>query len=164
MLRLAAEEWHFRHEVSTMDFANCQHCKTTGTCCNGANGTACERCVAEWAQRYRGHFESGKAYSGLVCSVCWGKGIAEPSQRKWDYRFPAILAAMFVVLAFSLLYLGNVIGLPADKSLPFVGTLVGSITGFYFGGSKRSSDSKPQKPTGAAASSRVQEGTQGARH
>jgi hypothetical protein len=39
-----------------------------------------------------------------------------------------------VVLAFLLLFFGKEIELPANQSLPFVGTLVGSITGFCFGG------------------------------
>jgi hypothetical protein len=127
------------------DLANCQHCKMTGTCTTDS-GASCNRCVAVWRERYPKHFDNSKIYKGLVCSVCWGKGLAEPSQRKWDYRFPAILAATFVVLAFLLLYLGDTIGLRADKSLPFVGTLVGSITGFYFGGAKRGETAKPASP------------------
>jgi hypothetical protein len=130
------------------DLANCQHCTMTGTCSSGDDGTSCNRCVAEWSERYDKRFEAGKAYKGLVCSVCWGKGVAEPSQRKWDYRFPAILAIIFVLFAFLLLFIGTQIGLPGEKSLPFVATLVGSITGFYFGGARRGNAAvvKPVKP------------------
>ena len=76
-----------------------------------------------WAERYKAKFETDKRYKGLVCSVCWDKDMAEPSQNS-GVIFPAVLALIFVQLAFGLLYLGGTIGLSAEKSFRFVGTLV----------------------------------------
>ena len=82
--------------------------------------------------------------TGLVCSVCWGKGVAEPSQSKWEYRFPAVLAIIFVALGFGTLLVVFLVPLlksgadsqQFDKVLVFVSTLVGSVTGYYFGGER----------------------------
>ena len=121
------------------DYVTCKHCNETGTCKNGKDGISCSRCTAYWAEAIKG-FQSSGSESGLVCSVCWGKGIAEPSSSKWVYRFPAILAIIFVVLAFFLLVLfGWREYNHFDKLLVFVSTLVGSITGYYFGGEKAKS-------------------------
>jgi hypothetical protein len=83
---------------------------------------------------------------GLVCSVCYGKGVNQGSQTKWDYRLPLLLAAFLSVCGFITLWAlrenGNF-----DKVLVFVSTLLASITGFYFGGERsrrRSVDSGSQ--------------------
>lgn len=118
------------------DFVTCKHCSETGTCAKGVNGKSCPRCIAYWADAISNFKASGDEV-GLVCSVCSGKGIAEPSSLKWEYRFPAILASIFVVLAFSLIvFFGWGPNDHFDKVLVFVSTLVGSITGYYFGGER----------------------------
>ena len=77
--------------------------------------------------------------TGLKCSTCWGRGLVEPTgATRWDYRTPAYLAAGLAALTFVLLFVtynGN--GEAFNKSLIFAGTLLGSITGYYFGGQKR---------------------------
>jgi hypothetical protein len=80
---------------------------------------------------------------GLVCSVCLGKGIVEPYALKIERRFPFFLAIGLVSLGFLVLFLSKKVGLDPDKVLPFVGTLLGSITGYYFGGERaRALDAK----------------------
>jgi len=71
------------------DLANCQHCKMTGTSANGENGTSCKRCAAEWQTRYPKKFIENQNCTGLVCSVCWGKGFARPDPvDRADQRMP----------------------------------------------------------------------------
>ena len=121
------------------DYVTCKHCDETGTC-KGINGISCGRCVAFWDNSIRGFDKSTGNVSGLVCSVCWGKGIAEPSSSKWAYRFPAVLAIIVVVSAISLLVLFEWLKSEHfDKILVFVSTLAGSVTGYYFGGEKANS-------------------------
>jgi hypothetical protein len=73
-----------------------------------------------------------------VCSVCEGKGIAELSSAKWTYRYPAVLAVMLAVVAFLTLWVAMLRSASDDfaKVLVFVSTLTGSITGYYFGGTR----------------------------
>ena len=129
------------------ELVECQHCEQTGTCNKGQNGESCKRCVGLWTSRRE--LANGPSNLGLVCSICWGKGWTEPSSAKWNYRYPAMLALTFVVLGFLLLF---VFGLRNyehfDKILVFVSTLVGSITGYYFG-AKASPTTTKQTPTKA---------------
>jgi hypothetical protein len=118
-----------------MDLVPCAHCSSSGSCASGENQAGCARCQDFWSER-------GKQFAGLsdrksiVCSVCWGKGLAEPSNQKWQYRFPAMLALLIVVSAvFLLCWFAN--NSAFDKIIVFVGTLVGSVTGYYFGGERR---------------------------
>ena len=130
-----------------MDLVPCAHCATLGTCRNGQEGAGCSRCQAFWIGRGE-KLESFSDRTGIVCSVCWGKGLAEPSNQKWQYRFPAMLALLIIVAAVFLLFLFD--GKKEfDKVIVFVSTLVGSVTGYYFGGERKShSISPPPKPIG----------------
>jgi hypothetical protein len=125
--------------LSERDFPTCCHCSKSGTCSNGDNDSSCERCIAKWRKEYqrkifgREYFTEQPAYRGLVCSVCRGKGVTEPTALKWERRFPFSLASGLTILGFLLLLLGKWVGLSAQEALPFVGTLLGSITGYYFG-------------------------------
>jgi hypothetical protein len=81
--------------------------------------------------------------TGIVCSVCWGKGIAEPSNQKWQYRFPAMLALLIILVALFLLIWYD--RKPEfDRIIVFVSTLVGSVTGYYFGGERRGASVLPK--------------------
>ena len=112
----------------------CKHCNESGTCRNGEGDASCDRCAAFWSGRDQQFPKTGK-HTGLVCSVCMGRGLAETASSQWDYRFPGILAILFVGVAFGLLYYFN--NSPHfDKILVFVSTLVGSVTGYYFGGER----------------------------
>jgi len=129
-----------------MDLVDCQHCKKTGTCTNGPDGQSCARCIAFFTGRHEYSADSGKPI-GLVCSVCWGKGLAELSSSKWNYRYPALLAIVFVLLAFLLLFVFGLLQYQHfDKLLVFVSTLIGSITGYYFGGERAKATIHPVTP------------------
>jgi hypothetical protein len=132
-----------------VDASQCQHCGTLGTCTTGNNGHSCARCKAVWVKEFG--IDPGKEYKGLVCSVCRGRGIAESHRVKWEYRFPAVLALIFVFLTFMLLYFRQRIGIDPGLALTFAGTLIGSITGFYFGGAKTSSSSLTADHSGLKA-------------
>jgi hypothetical protein len=80
-------------------------------------------------------FPKGGKHTGLVCSVCFGRGLAETASSQWDYRFPGILAIVFIAGAFGLLWYFTA-SPHFDKILVFVSTLVGSVTGYYFGGER----------------------------
>jgi uncharacterized membrane protein len=122
--------------TTLVDMTECLHCKKTGTCTSGPNGESCSRCVAYWQNRKEFLPDSGKTL-GLVCSMCWGKGVAEISSSKWSYRYPAFLASAIVILAFALLFVFGIWKTEHfDKTLVFVSTLIGSVTGYYFGGER----------------------------
>jgi hypothetical protein len=113
----------------------CKHCNETGTCRNGEDDASCDRCAA---------FPKTGKHTGLVCSVCMGRGLAETASSQWDYRFPGILAILFIAIAFGLLY--YFYDSPHfDRILVFVSTLVGSVTGYYFGGERRRSTVRVSK-------------------
>lgn len=127
-----------------LQLTDCLHCKKTGTCeSGGKNGESCKVCIAFWKGEFGNNFLLGSSDPiGLKCSTCWGKGVTEPSGRtKWDYRTPAALAGGLSILSFLLLWLTYNGGEAFNKALVFVGTLLGSITGYYFGGAKPSDNS-----------------------
>ena len=74
---------------------------------------------------------------GLVCSVCGGVGKAEPKTLRFLNLFLPFFAAGFVGL---LLIWLMVLALRASPNfhdfLTFAGTAIGSVTGYYFGGTK----------------------------
>jgi drug/metabolite transporter (DMT)-like permease len=123
-----------------MDLVPCAHCESKGSC-----KTGCPRCRAFWIQRESG-LENVSDWAGIVCSVCWGKGVAEPSNQKWQYRFPAMLALLILVVAVFLLlwFSGKDQKEAFDRILVFVSTLVGSVTGYYFGGERKGATVVPQ--------------------
>jgi hypothetical protein len=126
-----------------LELVDCKHCGMSGTCRNGINNESCAKCVSFWQENLK-RMPKDANPMGMVCSVCWGKGLTEPSQSKWEYRFPAALAIVFVALGFGTLLTVFLVPLfrPGadtqhfDKVLVFVSTPVGSVTGYYFGGQK----------------------------
>lgn len=82
--------------------------------------------------------------------MCRGTAQAELSSSKWNYIFPAILALTFVAAGFLVIFVFK--GSDEFKqALPFVSTLVGSVTGYYFGargvGTKAPSKVPSKAPT-----------------
>jgi hypothetical protein len=109
----------------------CAHCKSTGTCTTGgSDGTSCAVCVRK--QRLPSKCE-GLRYSGVVCSVCSGLGQVEPFTARLQHRIVPLLAIVIVYVALGLVWSRS--GKENfHELLAFAGTLIGSVTGFYFGG------------------------------
>jgi hypothetical protein len=111
----------------------CPHCAGKGTCATN-KGEACDYCFEE-AKRV---FPFGKPRSinirlGLPCATCAGTGKNYPSVMS---RVIAPLLATLIVAA--ALVIGGMVVQSGDKYqgevVTFLGTLAGSVTGFYFGG------------------------------
>src|ERR1051325_9616414 len=105
-----------------LEFVNCKHCTETGTCSNGENKTRCARCRAHWVQSLPTN-KPAQTETGIVCSVCWGKGVTEPTSSKWQNRFTPALAIGFVSLAFILVFVVALFRAEhLDQVLVFAGT------------------------------------------
>ncbi|WP_226665045.1 hypothetical protein [Microbulbifer aggregans] len=114
------------HEIKA-NLYPCKHCNETGTCTTGKDGSSCHACAKI--------HELGKnqEYFGLSCAACNGIGQAEPKTERINKRIKPILAigTVFLLLTFifALALTGNV---HFPEFLAFSGTLIGSITAFYF--------------------------------
>lgn len=114
-----------------VDRYQCAHCGSTGTCRNASDGKSCSVCV-------RQHRLEPEDNDPIVCSVCRGIGSVEPVSLGFQKHFTASLALVFVGLAFVVIFVfGVYVPEHFEKVLVFAGTLIGSITGFYFGGTQR---------------------------
>ncbi|MCI5211353.1 MAG: molecular chaperone DnaJ [Candidatus Electrothrix sp. ATG2] len=108
-------------------FVTCAHCSGTGTCKNGENESSCYACKK--ASKYK----QTEPISGLVCSVCGGVGIAEPYTIRLHNRIVPALALLIVYCALAIVFLKSSKE-NFTEILAFAGTLIGSVTGYYFGG------------------------------
>lgn len=110
----------------------CAHCSGSGTCRNGKDGDSCSVCIKE--------VESKTNAQGLVCSVCGGLGVAEMRTDRINRRVTSMLAMLIAYFALTFVF---VLALIENKyfseCLAFSGTLIGSITGYYFGGKTKKS-------------------------
>lgn len=107
----------------------CAHCEGSGTCRNGHNQTSCAIC----RRSHKLESSSIEDTSGLICTICQGHRIFEVTAARLRNRLVPFLA-LFIV-CFVLVLVWNTI----DKEnfgeiLAFSGTLIGSITGYDFGG------------------------------
>jgi hypothetical protein len=113
-------------EVRPPDFLPCAHCGGTGTCRNGNAGDSCAVCIK------KNKIEE-PASAGLVCSVCHGYGAVEARAA----RLRSIISPVFALLI-ACAALGLAWFFAGDEHftevLAFAATLIGSISGFYFGG------------------------------
>lgn len=107
-------------------YVPCAHCQASGTCRNGEEHRSCALCVK------KAQIKSG-ASEGLVCSVCKGFGVAEPQTIQIRNRITPALAWGIVSIALLLVcYLAEKENF--HEVLAFAATLIGSVTGYYFGG------------------------------
>jgi len=109
----------------------CKHCGETGICASGKDGTSCQACV-----KYH-ELKKYKDYVGLACGTCGGLGQSEPMTERLNKRTKPLLAMgiVFMVLLFVFI-LGFLKNPHFPEFLAFAGTLIGSITAFYFSNSK----------------------------
>jgi len=113
-------------ETKTPDIFPCAHCGGSGTCRNGSAGDSCAVCLK------KNKIES-EASTGLVCSVCLGYGAIEPrAARLRNFIAPVFaLLIMYTALGLAWFFAGDD---HFSEVLAFAATLIGSITGYYFGG------------------------------
>lgn len=112
---------------SKTDFVSCAHCQGSGTCKNGEDDSSCSVCL-------KAHkLTTNDKQSGLVCSVCKGLGVVEPKTARLHNRIVPALALLIVYVALCLIvYFAGTDHFNAV--LAFAATLIGSVTGYYFGG------------------------------
>jgi hypothetical protein len=117
----------------------CRHCDGTGTCANGENGNSCDSCV-EKAREGSFPFIKKKIVSakGLPCGSCQGYGDIEG--RVWNLQSTiGPLLGLLIVLLVLVIVLVIAMTSPTHHAeiLTLLGTLAGSVVGFYFGGRHR---------------------------
>jgi hypothetical protein len=113
-------------EMQTPGFLPCAHCGGTGTCRNGNAGDSCAVCIKK-------NRIEGETSTGLVCSVCRGYGAVEPRTARLRNLIAPVFALLIVYTALGLawFFAGED---HFTEVLAFAATLIGSITGYYFGG------------------------------
>lgn len=114
----------------------CGHCRGHGTCHTGRDGSSCFVCASD-AQVP----DLNSTHHGLPCSVCHGHGCGAPKEVKTNRLMNVYVTVFFSVAVFGVLILSFWFPAHFDKVLTFSGTIIGSITGFYFAGRQRSAKS-----------------------
>jgi len=113
----------------------CKHCSGTGTCSSGEAGTSCTACAQ--SHNLVKTYTLRKTYTGLACGTCGGLGMAEPYTERLNKRTKPLLAMGIV---FILLVCTTALAFVNNEHFPaflaFSGTLIGSITTFYFSSGK----------------------------
>ncbi|WP_020161654.1 hypothetical protein [Cycloclasticus pugetii] len=106
---------------------DCAHCSGTGTCNHGENGDACAACVKKQELK-RGN------YMGLACGTCGGLGKTDTLTYRMNNRATPLLAISIICFCFILIFSFGLTKNPHfSEILTFSGTLVGAVTGHYFG-------------------------------
>ena len=114
----------------------CRHCDGTGTCSNGENGNSCDSC-AEKAREIFFLFMKKKIVStkGLPCGTCQGYG--DVDGRVWQLQsIIGPILGLFIVLFVLTIVMMIAMTSPTHHAeiLTLLGTLAGSVVGFYFRG------------------------------
>lgn len=108
----------------------CAHCKETGTCMNGKDGASCTACIIKNEIFMLFRF---KKHIGLLCGACGGIGMAEPMTERMNKRTKPFIAITTLIILFALIYTAFFTDSQHFSAiLAFAGTLIGSITGYYF--------------------------------
>lgn len=126
--------------VRASDRLSCAHCGQTGTCTNGLEGRSCAACARGTGllRPFLGN-RFPQDSSGIVCSVCDGVGSVEPYSVRLNKRIVPLLAILIVYFALAIVLFFATKD-KFDQILAFAATLIGSITGYYFGGKRGGSD------------------------
>ncbi len=108
----------------------CAHCGESGTCTNGKDGASCASCVKRNEISFLFRL---KTHNGLSCGACGGIGLAEPLTERLNKRMRPVLAIVTVVILFALIFFSLLTNNQYFTTiLAFAGTLIGTITGYYF--------------------------------
>lgn len=110
----------------------CGHCAGHGTCNTSQNSSSCFVCA-----KLAGVPDPQAMNFGLPCSICNGHGCGAPSEVKINRLVGATVTVLLCVLVFAVIFVSFNKPDNFDQVLTFAGTILGSITGFYFGGRAR---------------------------
>ena len=110
----------------------CGHCAGHGICNSNQNGASCFAC----AKAAKVPDPQGVNH-GLPCSICSGHGCGAPSEVKINRLIGAAVTILLCILIFAVVFYAFCFPDKFDSVLTFAGTILGSITGFYFGGRSR---------------------------
>lgn len=102
----------------------CAHCKETGTCATGSQGSTCRVCMK--ANEMKG------GHHGLPCGVRGGMGKVEPQTERLNKRMAPVLAYVMMILLLLGIALAAIFERHFSEVLAFAGTIIGVITGYYF--------------------------------
>ncbi len=109
----------------------CKHCNETGICTSGKGECSCQACA-----KYH-DLKKAKEYVGLACGTCGGLGQSEPMTERVNKRTKPLLAMGIVFMVLFFLFILGLLKSPHfTEFLAFSGTLIGSITAFYFSNAK----------------------------
>lgn len=116
-------------EFTQAKLYECKHCLGTGTCTTGNNQHSCHACV----KRSELPFWQRKNQSGIICSVCSGLGVAEPTTDRMNKRIAPLLAIFLIFFLLTLLLIALVTeSKHFSELLAFTSAIIGSIVGYYF--------------------------------
>lgn len=127
----------------------CRHCSGSGTCSTGENGSSCDSCV----DKAKGTSLPGlrakiASTKGLPCGTCSGYGDLEA--RAWHTQ-TAIGPALGVIIVAIVLIIIVVIAMASPSHHPqiltLLGTLAGSVVGYYFKGQHTAQKPPAQRKT-----------------
>ncbi|WP_091385998.1 molecular chaperone DnaJ [Microbulbifer marinus] len=118
------------HEIKA-NLYPCRHCNESGTCTTGKDGASCNACAKVH------ELSKNQVYFGLSCAACNGIGQAEPKTERINKRIKPVLAVLTVLLLLGFIFSLALMQNPHfPEFLAFSGTLLGSITAYYFTNSK----------------------------
>jgi hypothetical protein len=115
---------------------DCRHCVSTGTCSSGVDGNSCDSCVQK-ARNAQGSLLRNRIISakGLPCGTCLGYGDIE--SRVWHLQStigPILGISLILMVLFTIGFIAVTSPTHHAEILTLLGTLAGSVVGFYFKG------------------------------
>ena len=114
-------------ENQIQNIHDCAHCKGTGTCSHGKEGEACAACIK------KNELKNG-TYYGLACGTCGGLGKTDTVTSRINNRATPLLGMLITIFCFLMIILFGFAGNKYfSEVLALCGTLLGAVTGHYFG-------------------------------
>jgi hypothetical protein len=138
----------------------CRHCVGTGTCSTGESGHSCDSCAAKARGSplpfLRNRIGSTK---GLPCGSCQGYGDVEG--RVWHLQsvIGPVLGLLIIVIVLLIVFaIASTSPTHHAEFLTLLGTLAGSVVGFYFRGQHRLPRTPQTRPVSAGERSVARDG------
>jgi hypothetical protein len=114
----------------------CRHCGGTGTCSTGENGNSCDSCAEKAREGFFPYTKKKIASTkGLPCGSCQGYGDVEG--RVWHLQSstgPILGLSIVLIVLIIIMLIAGTSPTHHAEILTLLGTLAGSVVGFYFRG------------------------------